>query len=555
MDNAVLTPLTCELEAALTGATLGDVVQIDSNRFVFRFSTSPFRRLVADLHPEISAPTLIRRAPRDAAQTELTSVLTASLQNMTLTGIAKEPGERVLEMRFEAEGQESRTVVLEMMGRASNLLLLNSQGEVVRFLKSHKGAFRQPAEGKVYEPPRRRDDTEALPLGSRLARLELEALILQGEDESRSRQALADRISSGPWEPRIYSSKPLDTIKEHEPVSAESCFPAPFSLISASRFTATSHETLNEAVCRWAELLRRHLHFRDLHGSLSQLIRGETKRLEKLISKLNSEAETARGAGEVRRWGELILASLSPAGTAVKKGSHVELADIFQPNTPLVRIEVNPRLDLKTNAEVFFKKARKLERAVDAVAGRLAESTGKLDALREFEQRFSRSESFAELEEFESELNRSSLVRSARVVRKPGRKEAGRKPTFMRLRELELSGGYRAIIGKSGADNDTVTFKLANPHDFWLHAAGRPGAHVIVRNPKRERSLPEKTLEEAAAIAAWFSKGDRKTEVEVHHTRRKEVKKGKGMSPGMVMLRNYQSIRVKPGLPDKAGKE
>jgi predicted ribosome quality control (RQC) complex YloA/Tae2 family protein len=106
------------------------------------------------------------------------------------------------------------------------------------------------------------------------------------------------------------------------------------------------------------------------------------------------------------------------------------------------------------------------------------------------------------------------------------------------------------LVGKSGADNDTLTFRIAAPHDFWFHAAGRAGAHVIVRNPRRLRELPEPALTEAAAIAAWFSRGERTGEIDVHYARRKDVRKGKGMSPGMVMLRSYRTVRVRPALPD-----
>src|SRR5260221_9804132 len=76
-----------------------------------------------------------------------------------------------------------------------------------------------------------------------------------------------------------------------------------------------------------------------------------------------------------------------------------------------------------------------------------------------------------------------------------------------RVRRHTSRDGLVILIGKSGEENDTLTFKIAAPWDFWLHAAGRPGAHVVVRNPQRLKQLPDATLREAAGLAAFYSGG------------------------------------------------
>jgi predicted ribosome quality control (RQC) complex YloA/Tae2 family protein len=108
------------------------------------------------------------------------------------------------------------------------------------------------------------------------------------------------------------------------------------------------------------------------------------------------------------------------------------------------------------------------------------------------------------------------------------------------------------MVGKSGAENDTLTFKVASPWDFWLHAAGTPGAHVIVRNPERHGVLPEGTLRVAAEMAAYYSGAKNAGKVEVHYTQRKHVHKRKGMPAGQVLLRRFRSIQVRPRLPEPA---
>jgi predicted ribosome quality control (RQC) complex YloA/Tae2 family protein len=104
-------------------------------------------------------------------------------------------------------------------------------------------------------------------------------------------------------------------------------------------------------------------------------------------------------------------------------------------------------------------------------------------------------------------------------------------------------------VGRSGPENDLLTFNVASPWDFWLHAAGAPGAHVVVRNPRRLGVLPDNTLRTAAEIAAYYSGAKESGKVEVHVTQRKNVRKRKGAPPGEVLLKRFRSVRVTPRLP------
>ena len=105
--------------------------------------------------------------------------------------------------------------------------------------------------------------------------------------------------------------------------------------------------------------------------------------------------------------------------------------------------------------------------------------------------------------------------------------------------------GFEVLIGRGDADNDALTFDVAEPHDFWLHVAGSPGSHVVVRNPDHLPELPRPVLERAAALAAWHSKArGRRGKVEVHVCRAADVSKPRGAPPGEVRLRQWESVRV-----------
>ena len=102
-------------------------------------------------------------------------------------------------------------------------------------------------------------------------------------------------------------------------------------------------------------------------------------------------------------------------------------------------------------------------------------------------------------------------------------------------------------MGKGDAENDALTFDVAEPHDFWMHVAGPAGSHVVVRNPDKVEELPRAVLEAAAALAAWHSKArGSRGKVEVHVCRVSDVSKPRGLDPGQVLLRRWKSVKVYP---------
>ena len=107
--------------------------------------------------------------------------------------------------------------------------------------------------------------------------------------------------------------------------------------------------------------------------------------------------------------------------------------------------------------------------------------------------------------------------------------------------------GFEVLIGKGDAQNDALTFGVAEPHDIWMHVAGPPGSHVIVRNPDRRPELPRAVLQRAAELAAWHSKArGARGKVEVHVCRVADVSKPRGFDAGQVLLRRWQSLKVYP---------
>jgi predicted ribosome quality control (RQC) complex YloA/Tae2 family protein len=112
-------------------------------------------------------------------------------------------------------------------------------------------------------------------------------------------------------------------------------------------------------------------------------------------------------------------------------------------------------------------------------------------------------------------------------------------------RRLQVEG-FEVLVGKGDAENDRLTFEIAEPRDWWLHVAGFSGSHVVVRNPDELAELPAPVLQRAAELAAWHSKARGAGRVEVHVCRVGDVSKPRGFEAGKVQLRRWRRVRVYP---------
>ncbi|WP_369461525.1 NFACT RNA binding domain-containing protein [Thermoclostridium stercorarium] len=142
------------------------------------------------------------------------------------------------------------------------------------------------------------------------------------------------------------------------------------------------------------------------------------------------------------------------------------------------------------------------------------------------------------MEEIREELSNQGYIRK---TAKPKRNVQKSGPLCFKSSE-----GYQIWVGRNNVQNDELTLKFAKPDDLWLHAKNIPGSHVIVRVPD---PIPEKTLFEAASLAAWFSKARNSSKVQIDYTRAKYVRKPSGAKPGMVVYVNYKTVVVDPKEP------
>jgi hypothetical protein len=275
------------------------------------------------------------------------------------------------------------------------------------------------------------------------------------------------------------------------------------------------------------------------------------------------DLERAHSHVEARRWGEILLAHY---GEIPRGASRVRLPDPFadSPETT-VDIKIDPSLSPHENAARLFQKAKKGERGERLVETRLRQTREKraaLDALRRDLLDRPPREALRELREFLKAAALPSLPRGDTRTIHLGRQTTGaprglrpehRPPgahKSARPRTFHTGDGWEVWVGRNNVDNDRITHRLSNPHDYWFHVVGVPGSHVILRRPARNATPKPRTLEEAASIAAYFSKARKQTRVPVIYTERKFVSKPRRGKPGQAICTRERELLVRPRLPE-----
>ncbi|MDB5101374.1 MAG: fibronectin-binding protein [Cyanobacteria bacterium RYN_339] len=220
--------------------------------------------------------------------------------------------------------------------------------------------------------------------------------------------------------------------------------------------------------------------------------------------------------------------------------AEVAVTDFYHPEQAALTIPLDPRLTPSENVQRHFRRYQKARNSRQVVEGLLVEGRAEQAYLDQVATAVAQAPTPADLDEIAEELG--AIAGKAPTQRRRGQPPP---PAPAPLR-FTSSDGLAIWVGKNNKQNEHVTFKLARSHDLWLHAQNIPGSHVVVQ---AEGDVPERTLHEAAMLAAWYSQARESSQVPVVYTRRKHVRKPRGGRPGMVIYDHERTLYVHPEQP------
>ena len=190
------------------------------------------------------------------------------------------------------------------------------------------------------------------------------------------------------------------------------------------------------------------------------------------------------------------------------------------------------------NAKKYFDKYSKLKRTAEALETIIVETSDEISHLESIMNSLDIALTEDDLKEIKEELIQSGYIR---------RKSSDKKSKYRSTPFHYISSdGYDIYVGKNNIQNEELTFKVANGGDWWFHSKTFPGSHVIVKSNGEE--LPDNTFEEAARLAAYYSKGREQDKVEIDYIQRKHVKKVAGSKPGFVIYHTNYSMAISPDI-------
>ncbi|TDX52778.1 Rqc2 family fibronectin-binding protein [Orenia marismortui] len=475
--------------------------------------------------------------------------------------------ERILEITVQHKNNqgelEDKTLVVELMGRHSNIILLNEDKHILDSIKritSQKSRYREILPGKKYVSPPEQGKHNPLTTNED----EFSKLLRNDFGEPIYRVIMNNYRGIGPllateiaYRANLNPQDNLSNFEEINKLKLE--FFSLFEQIKNSQFEPTLILKDNNTFKNYSAVdLKQFNLCKKKYESISELmnfyfvesitrkkINKLTEKMTKVISdnkekahkkyrKVKGQLKGALNADKYQLKGELITANIYQ----LKKGDKKVKLNNYYDNNKEITISLDPQLSPAENAQKYFKKYEKSKKSVKYLKNESRKAKNEINYLKQLEVNIEQSTTLDELEEIYEELIQEAYI-------KKQRHNKNKKDNKLPPLKFKSSDGYDILVGRNNRQNDKLTKKIANNQDTWLHVKDIPGSHTIIRNHTGDK-IPENTILEASQIAAFYSKGRNSSNVPVDYTSIKDVKKPKGAKPGMVYYENQTTLYVDP---------
>ncbi len=572
-SGIVLSSATQELNNKILEGRIEKIYQPEKFEINFLVYRNINYRLLISAHPVYSRTHLSKEEKENPfSPPTFCMLLRKHLSGGRIIKIEQKGLDRILQLtvrtRDEFDLVEEKKLVVEIMGKHSNIILLDQEEVILGSIKTVTEAVsrhRTVLPGKPYRPPPYGEKinlteskkihpgelkenlaskanqniskalistyngldpllAEEIGFGATLdPRGKVEEMTPEETDRlADTLQAVKETIEKGLWSPEILTD--------------EKKYYIDFTSLELNSYP----ETLRIGYTEVSEMLDMFfctkIHqqkYTQLRQNLLQLVSDELKKVKHKRNGLEKKLEKAGKCEELQLWGELLTSQLY----LVNKGQEkVSLVNYYHPEQEHITVPLDPRLSPGENAQKYFKRYRKLKKSLPLAKKELKKNLQELNYLEGVKYNLEVG-SWEDIRDIKEELVQEGYLKKPR--KKP---EVKIKETESRPLKYISSHGYEILVGKNNQQNDYLTLKMASKEDLWLHVKDIPGSHVVVRG----ENIPEESLKEAALLAAYHSKGSNSSNVPVDYTKIKHVRKPRQGKPGMVIYDHHKTLYVTP---------
>lgn len=571
LDGAFLHCIREEL-LPLTGSRIDKIYQPTRDELILSFRTKGGAvRVLFSVSADAARVHITGTSPENPPQPPMFCMLLRKhLSGGKLEAVEQDGLERILRFRIRANNEMGDSIVLtlvcEIMGRFSNVILVNEHGRIIDSLRrvdEEISRVRLVLPGMEYLAPPRDDRI---------------CLLSCTDDEIIAKTAAAPPVAFSKAAIKLFEGVSPVVAREWEfYIGRGSDILLPLNDAQNERMLFTLHRTqemLSDASARQYTLLRTkegqikdfsymHIaqygslmvtaeyptaselldafyaqrdHYTRLHQRANDLFRfliNTSERIAKRVANQKDELLACDSMEADRRRGDLISANLY----RINRGDSVaRVEDFYDENCPVTEIPLDVRLTPAQNAQAYYKKYRKACTAKKKLTELIASGEQEQQYIDSVFDALTRAECESDIVQLRVELTEQGYLRENR--------KAGKPPKPMQPLHFRSSDGLDIFVGRNNKQNDQLTLKFAAKSDIWLHTQLVHGAHVILCTDGMP--APDRSVEEAAILAAYYSKGRESAQVKVDFCPAKFVKKPSGARPGMVIYTNYQTAFVEP---------
>ncbi len=565
-DGITIACMAHELQEKLAGGRISKIAQPEADELLLTIKTreGSYRLL---LSASASLPLVYlteTNKPSPLTAPNFCMLLRKHLSGGRILSVRQPSLERVL--RFEIEHLDEmgdlckKYLIAEIMGKHSNLIFCTDTDQIIDSIKhvsAQMSSVREVLPGRTYFIPDTQEKANPLTVpeedflsavGEKAAKLSkalytsLTGLSPVAAEEICAMAYLESDRAAGSYtkEELIHLYRTL--VRYLEPVRSGDYEPAiyydgktplEFSCLPLSIYNHCRRETFSSVSKVLEQYYAEKNTLTRIRQKSTDLRRIVQTSLERNVKKYDLQAKQLKDTEKrekYRIYGELI----NTYGYDVEPGSRsFEAQNYYTGET--VTIPLDPQIPVQENAKKYFDKYGKLKRTFEAVTTLLAETGSEIEHLRSIQTALDIALQEEDLVQIKEELMESGYIRK----RNPG----SRRPKITSRPFHYVSGdGYHMYVGKNNLQNDELTFQTAKGNDWWFHAKGAPGSHVIVQTNGDE--LPDRTFEEAARLAAYYSSNRGADKVEIDYVEKKHVKKPNGSKPGFVVYYTNYSMMI-----------
>jgi predicted ribosome quality control (RQC) complex YloA/Tae2 family protein len=588
MDTFVLNAVTQELQQQVCPSRINNIWQPGEDSLILGlWRQGKESRLAISVAPQHQYLFLTSKPPENQV-VAFGKFLQYHIKGGELQTLYKPVLERILTFEIakkDIDGQEIRfRLILEIMGRHSNLILINKETNKIldsmRHVTAVQSSYRRIVPGAVYISPPTQEKDDPMTLDrERFQRIlrdyedqrgrkrllfwkfflqrvkgfsPLMAKEVAGQDVDFSDEARWQRFSriievvkSGDYQPMLVieqdeQGRQKPVVLSAVPLQSKLCTPSQTEVCTPKQNKfCTPIGSMNRAAELYYMTLVKRQQYETFQTSLLSTLNARLSKLKRKQEHLLAQKEQIDNAEQYKKKGELITANIYQ----LKKGMQVaEVIDYYAEDQHVIEITLDPKLTPAQNAQRYFKRYNKLKHGKDMTMQRLHETKDEIAYLEEWKFFVEEAKSLQRLKDLRDEFHKINKSDHKEKTRPQDVKQE-KASSFLRF---VSSDGLDIYVGRSSKENDLLTQHTALPDDIWLHVHQAPGSHVLIVNRNRNAPVPEQTLVEAASLAAYYSKSRHSGKVEVVYTPKKYVRKPKGSPPGLVTLLQYQTIRVVP---------